>query len=212
MKRLSGTLSLLCLLALAVALPARSNADGTLLARMAAVNPNLHAYSATMHAHVVLTTFPFLSADLVGTYYHKNPNFDKIVITAGLPGIASQFSQLYPHIVPPSDWDHVFVVRLLSDNGSQSAFTLVPRKRGNVDHIDASVNDKTATVTSMQWNYSNGGSALMNNTYSTVNGNFVVTAQSGNVNEPAYKGAITTTLGDYRLNPILPASIFRPSS
>lgn len=209
MKRFFG---LICIGALAVVLPGRTDADSMLLARMAALNPNLHAYSATMHAHVALTTFPFLSTDLVGTYYHKDPNFDKVVITAGLPGIANQFSQLYPHIVPPSDWTRVFVVKVVSDDGSQTAFKLVPRKRGNVDDILTRVDDKTATITSMQWNYSNGGSASMENTYSNVDGNSVITSQIGHVDEPVYKGDITTTLGDYRINPDLPASIFNAAT
>ena len=52
--------------------------------------------------------------------------------------------------------------RSSSDDGKVTTFKLTPRKKGNVDHIDAKVSDLTATVESMQWNYDNGGYAEMN--------------------------------------------------
>ena len=186
-----------------------ASATDDLLARMARVNPSLHAYTATMHAHVALTTFPFVSTDLSGTLYHKDPDLYKLDITSGLPGIAAQFSKLYPHIEPPALWNRFFVVSVLADNGTATAFHLVPRKRGNVDHIDALVDDRSATVTSMRWNYRNGGSATMNDRYATIGGNLVVTSQTGEVEEPAYKGNITSTLDNYVFNPPLEDAIFQ---
>lgn len=195
-------------LASMVIFPLRTPANDDLLARMTAVNPNLHSYTATLKAHVQLTSFPFLATDLVGTYYHKEPGRDKLDITSGLPGVAKQFSRLYPHIPSPAQWNAVFVVSKVSDDGTTTTFKLVPRKRGNIDHIDAKVDNKTATITSMRWNYYNGGSATMDNQYAAVGGNMVVVAQRGNVDEPGYKGDITSTLSDYKINPPLPDSVF----
>jgi len=195
--------------ALCLGLQGRSSAAPDLLARMAQVNPELHSYTATLHAHVVLTTFPFLATDLTGTFYHKDPDLYKLEITDGLPGIASQFSKLYPHIEPASQWRRIFVVTIVSDDSRHTIFRLVPRKRGNVDHIDAVVNDRTATVTSMRWNYDNGGWATMNDSYATIGGNLVVTSQTGHVEEPAYKGNITSTLDNYVFNPNLSDAIFQ---
>ncbi|MHB8147248.1 MAG: LolA family protein [Vulcanimicrobiaceae bacterium] len=196
-------------LALCLGVSARGSAADDLLARMGQVNPNLHSYTATLHAHVVLTTFPFLATDLVGEFYHKDPDLYKLEITGGLPGIASQFSKLYPHIEPASQWNRIFVVTIVSDEGGHTTFRLVPRKQGNVDHIDAVVDDRTATVTSMRWNYVNGGWATMNDTYATIGGNIVVTSQTGQVEEPVYKGNITSTLDNYVFNPKLPDAIFQ---
>ncbi|HEV7178735.1 MAG TPA: hypothetical protein VGN11_02625 [Candidatus Baltobacteraceae bacterium] len=186
--------------------PARAGDD--LLARAAAVNQNLHSYTATLHAHVALTTFPFIATDLVGTYYHKDPSSDKLDITSGLPGMAKQFSKLYPHIVSPGMWSRTFAVTRGADDGTSTAYTLVPRKRGNIDHIDARIDDKTATLSAMTWHYYNGGSAAMNNSYSTIDGNVVVTAQTGSVDEPSYKGNITSTLDGYKMNPPLSDATF----
>lgn len=194
--------------ALAMAFPLPTQAGDDLLARAAAVNPNLHSYTATLHAHVALKSFPYLSTDLTGTYYHKDPNKDKLEITSGLPGIAQQFSKLYPHFVSPARWAEVFDVSKENDDGTVTTYKLVPKKRGNIDHIDAAINDKDATVSSMTWHYYNGGSASMNNKYSTLDGNQVVTAQSGNVDEPAYKGDINATLDNYKMNASIPDTVF----
>ena len=74
--------------------------------------------------------------------------------------------------------------------------------------VDAVVDDKRATVTSMKWNYANGGSAQMTNTYGRVDGYTLITSQAGVVDEPQYKGTITSTLSDYKINPNLPDTIF----
>lgn len=180
----------------------------TLLARMGAVNPNLHAFTATMHAHVVMKSFPFLAADLDGTYYYKAPDKNKVVFTGGVPLIAQQFDRLYAHIESPSQWQQLNTVTLLSDDGKTARFKLVPRKKGNVDSMDAQVDDKSATVTSMRWNYANGGYAEMTNHYATVDGRMLVVSQTGHVQEPGYAGDITSTLEHYKINPSLSDSLF----
>lgn len=196
---------------LAASLPAATAAQDDILSRMSAVNANLHSYTATMKAHVTMTTFPYISTDLNGTYYHKDPNEDKLDITSGLPGMAQQFSQLYPHIVPPSQWNAVYTVTKVSDDGTTTHFKLVPRTAGNIDHIDATADDKRAVVTSMTWTYANGGTAQMTNTFGNVKGYTLITSQSGAVNEPQYKGTITSTLTDYKINPNIPDSVFAAS-
>jgi hypothetical protein len=179
-----------------------------LLARMADVNPNLHAFTATLHAHVALKSFPFIVTDLVGTYYYKEPDKNKVVFSSGVPLIAQQFDKLYAHIESPSQWEKVYVVTVASDDGSVTKFKLTPRKAGNVDHIDAVVDDKSATVKSMRWNYANGGYAEMSNQYGQIGGNVVVRSQSAHVEEPGYSADITSTIDNYTFNPTLPDSVF----
>ena len=43
----------------------------------------------------------------------------------------------------------------------------------------------------LRWNYVNGGYAELTNHYTTVNGNVVVAAQNGHVDEPGYTADIT---------------------
>jgi hypothetical protein len=185
-----------------------AQAGGDLLDRMAAVNPDLHTFTATMRADVALKTFPFLGVQLVGTYYHKEPDQNKIVFTNGVPAVAEQFDKLYAHVEPPSRWRDVYDVKTVSDDGTTTTFRLVPRKPGNVDHVDARADDKTATVTSMRWTYDNGGYAEVNNRYGHVDGNVVVVAQTGHVQEPGYTADITSTIDGYKINAPLPDGIF----
>ncbi len=180
----------------------------TLLARMAALNAGLNAFTATMHAQVAMRSFPFLSAELVGSYYYKAPDKNKVVFTGGVPVIAQQFDKLYAHIESPSQWRDLYVVTLVSDDGLAAHFKLVPRKHGNVESIDATADDKNATVTSMRWNYDNGGYAEMTDRYGRIGGFLLVTSQTGRVDEPGYVADIASTIGDYHLNPTLSDSLF----
>ncbi|HET9029296.1 MAG TPA: hypothetical protein VFN49_03900 [Candidatus Aquilonibacter sp.] len=192
-------------------MPFGARAQDDLLSRMTGIDKTLHSYTATLRAHVVLTTFPFLSTDLEGTYYHKDPDRNTLKITSGLPAIAQQFGTLYPKIVPPAHWADVFTVEKTGDDGIVTRFKLTPKGEGNVQSIDAVVDDKRATLTSMTWHYSNGGSAVMNNTWGTQHGYLVVTGQTGTVDEPQYKGTITSTMTNYRFNPPIPDSVFEQS-
>ncbi len=179
-----------------------------LLARMAAVNSDLQAFSASMRAHVTMRSFPFLAADLTGTYYYKAPDQQRVVFTGGVPLVAQQFDRLYAHIESPSQWQAIYAVTPLSDDGTTTRLRLVPRKQGNVESIEASVNDKSATVTSMRWDYANGGYAELANRYGRVAGYLLVESQTGHVQEPGYVADITSTIDQYKINPSLPESLF----
>jgi hypothetical protein len=206
MSRMLRFAAMFTMLAALAPLPLRADSD--LMTRMAAINPTLHSYSATMRAHVALTTFPFLATDIVGTYYHKDPDLDKLDIQSGLPVLAQGFSKLYAHIEPPSQWDRVYTVTPGNDNGKTATFTLVPRKQGNVTQIVATVDDASATIRSLHWQFQNGGWASVDQRYGTVDGETVVTGQTGHVEEPGYTGDISATLSDYRMNPSLPDTMF----
>lgn len=179
-----------------------------LLTRMAQVNADLHSYTATLHADVHLLTFPFLETQIVGTIYRREPDREKLVITSGLPVVAQQFGNLYPDIVSPSLWPQIFVIRRVSDDGNVTQLKLIPRKRGNVDHIDADVADGTALINRLRWNYRNGGSAEMTQSYALMNGDFLAVAQHGRIDEPGYKAEISAVVGNYNVNVPIPNSVF----
>ena len=183
-------------------------ASATLLARMASLNADLHTFTATMHAHAVMRSFPFLSADLAGTYYYKAPDKNKVTFDSGVPLIARQFDKLYAHVESPSQWERLYNVTTLSDDGRSTHFKLVPRKTGNITSIDATADDKSATVTSMRWNYENGGYAEMTNHYGRVGGYLVVQSQTGHVEEPGYVADVSSTIDGYKLNTPLADSVF----
>ena len=85
MNRFTTPVASLLAVLLCAAAPAPAASAGGLLDRMASLNPNLRAFTATLHAHVAMKSFPFLSADLVGTYFYKQPDKYKVIFTSGVP-------------------------------------------------------------------------------------------------------------------------------
>jgi hypothetical protein len=210
MKR---TVRIALVVALALAIGAGAHApavaQGDLLARMIALNPGLKTYTASIHADVHMTSFPYLNPILDGTYYHKDPSQDKIVFTSGLPGIAKQFSKIYPHIAPPVAWKITYQVTVGSSDGTTTTFKLVPIKHGRVDHIDVVVDQATATIVSMHWNYNDGsGYAELHQTFTKVGNDYLIAAQTGHVEQSIYKADITSTFGSYKLNTPIDDSVF----
>ena len=195
-------------MAAAIAGAEPAGAADDILARMAALNPSLHTYTATMRADVAMKSMPFLTLHLTGTYYHKEPDRNKIVFTSGVPLMAEQFDKLYANIEPPSRWKDLYTVSVVGDDGTTTSFRLVPRKHGNVDRIDVRADNATATITSMRWNYSNGGYAEMHDRYAAIKGNQLVAAQTGHVEEPGYSADISSTFDDYSLNVPIADGVF----
>jgi hypothetical protein len=206
MRFLSSTVYIATLL-LANIVPASSGIP--LMERMIALNPGLHSYEAAIHADISMKTFPFLSPSLDGTYYHKAPSLDKIVFTSGLPTMAAEFSKVYPRVPSPAQWSSIYVIKQGRDDGNVTAFKLVPRKQGRVDHIDVAVDDASATILSMRWDYNDGGYAELHQTYSNIDGNLVVTGQTGHFESSLYKADVSSTLSNYKLNPPLSDSFFQ---
>ena len=208
MKAIRSVFTVLALCALALSVPRGGQASPDMLARMSALNPRLHSYTATIHVDIALHTFPYLSPSLDGTYYHKEPSKDKISFNT-VPAIAKQFDKIYPRVESPSQWNRRFRVTNEGDNGSVTTFKLVPRIRGRVDHITASVDDKTATISQLRWDYNDGGFATLDQSFTTVDGNYVPKAQTGHVEVPNYKADVTSSFSNFKLNPPLSDSVFK---
>jgi hypothetical protein len=179
-----------------------------LLARMIAESGTVKSYTASVHADVAMHTFPFLSPSLDGTYYHKEPSKNKIVFTSGLPFIAKQFSKVYPEVESPSRWQQIYVISNEGDDGSFTTLKLVPRKHGRIDHIDAKIDDKTAEVVAMRWNYNDGGYATLDQTYGDVGGHRLVTQQTGHFEVPHYNADLKSTFSNFKIDAAIPDSIF----
>lgn len=204
--RTIGAFLALAFLTVAGATPGQASND--MLARMAALNPKLHSYEATIHVDIALHTFPYLSPSLNGMYYHKEPSKDKLTFDT-VPAIAAQFNKIYPRIESPSRWTKTFFITNQGDDGTLTTFKLVPRVHSRVDHITAKVDDKTATISQLEWTYTDGGFARMNQTFTTINGNYIAKSQTGHVEVPHYTADLSSTFSNFKLNPPLPDSVFK---
>lgn len=214
MKRIAQTGALFALLcafvagAAGVARAQLSPSASALLQRAAAISQEVHSYTASVHADIAMRTFPYLSPSLDGTYYHKEPNRNKIVFTSGLPFIAKQFSKIYPELESPSRWTALYDISTEGDADGFTTLKLVPKKHGRIDHIDAKLDDKTAELLSLRWTYNDGGYALLDQTYGEVDGHALVTQQSGHVEVPHYTADLKSTFSNFKINAAIPDSIF----
>lgn len=209
MFRLGSFFGVVATLALALtqASPAQNSAD-QLLQRLASQSAHVRSYTAAVHADIAMRTFPYLSPSLDGTYYHKEPDKNKIVFTSGLPTIAKQFSKVYPQVPSPARWKAEFAISTENEADGVTTFKLVPRKHGRIDHIDARVEEKTATVVGLRWNYNDGGYANLDQSYTTVDGNPIVSGQTGHLEVPSYTADLHSTFSNFKINADIPDSVF----
>lgn len=212
MKRIVSTAAAvfsLCATLVSALLPASAQnpSISDIISRMVAAD-NVRSYTASVHADIAMHSFPFLSPSLDGTYYHKEPSKNKIVFTSGLPFIAKQFSKVYPEVESPANWMKKYYVSMEAQDAQYTTLKLVPRKHGRIDHIDAKIDNATADLVQLRWDYNDGGYATLNQTYSVVDGHRLVTAQSGHFEVPHYNADLKSTFTAFKINASIPDSVF----
>jgi outer membrane lipoprotein-sorting protein len=196
--------------AAATALPAVSSAQTTsdLYARMQHVNDGLKSYEADVTVAIVTHGFPYVSPTLEGKAYFKEP--DKTAVQfQSVPALAGQLKKVVGQMEPPSEWPLLYDVTPTGDNGATATFRLVRKKNGRIDHVNVTVDDKTAMVTGMTYFYKDGGSVAFTQTYDQIGGNYVVKQQNGKVDIPHYNADVTSTFRNYKVNVPVPDSVFQ---
>jgi outer membrane lipoprotein-sorting protein len=188
-----------------VLLDAESN---VVFKHMIALNASLRTYEATVHLDVSLKTFPYISPSLDGTAYYKKPDKEAVVFDT-VPALAAQFKKVYPKIDPPAQWRTLYDVYVLGDAAGTTTFRLVPKKNGRVDHLDVTADDAKGTITGYTWTYKDGGFVTFDQSYKSLDGNFLVDKQSGHVELPSYRADVTSQFSNYRLNVGVADSIFQ---
>lgn len=204
LRRSFALLATLALAALAV--PAASADD--LYTRMQRVNAGLKSYQADVVVAIETHGFPYISPTLYGKAYYKQP--DKTAVQfESVPALAGQLKKVVGQMEPPSEWPQLYHVAPTGDNGTTATFRLVRKKNGRIDHVDVTVDDKTATVTGMTYFYKDGGSVAFTQKYDEIGGNFVVKQQSGKVDIPHYNADVVSTFTNYKVNVPIPDAVFR---
>jgi hypothetical protein len=179
-----------------------------LMSRVVADNA-VRSYTAAVHADVQVRSFPPIPLSLDGTYYHKEPDKNKIVFTSGVPFVAQQFSNVYPKLQSPAEWLQRNDVTIERSDADQTTLKLVPRTPGRVDHVDITIDDATGDILEMRWNYVNGGGyAALDQTYGVVAGHRLVTHQSGHIEIPNYTADMQSTFSRFDVGANIPDGVF----
>jgi outer membrane lipoprotein-sorting protein len=187
--------------------PAPAAAPSGVFERMQRVNAGLKSYEATIHVDVTTHGFPYISPALDGKAYFEQPDRNAVVFDT-VPMLASAFKKVYPQLEPPSEWPRLYDVTPVADDGTTSQFRLVRKVNGRIDHVDVTVDDKNATVTSMTYVYKDGGSVAFRQSYAEIDGNFVLKSQVGTVDLPQYKADVSSTFSSYKLNVKIDDTVF----
>jgi hypothetical protein len=175
--------------------------------RMVALNGSLRTFTADIHLEVAMKSFPYISPSLDGAVYFKKPDKQAVVFDT-VPALASQFKKVYPRVDPPSLWTTLYQIAVLGDDGTSSTFRLVPKKNGRVDHLDVKVDDATATIREYTWTYKDGGSVSFDQSFTSIDGNYLPDKQTGHVDLPSYRADVTSAFSNYKLNVAVADSIF----
>jgi outer membrane lipoprotein-sorting protein len=177
-------------------------------ARMQRINPSLHSYRASVRVAVVTHSFPYLSPTLDGTIYFRSPDQSAVEFKT-VPLLASELKKVVAQLEPASEWPRLYEVTPVNDDGTISTFRLVRKKHGRIDHVEVTVDDKTATVASMTYVYNDGGGSIsFTQTWDEIDGNYVLKSQTGKVDIPHYNADVTSTFSDYKLNVEVPDTVF----
>ena len=211
LRRFSVALVLVVAASLASAAPLRAEDPATeLLARLAAVDPDLRTYRADVAFDVGLKTFPFLRKTVHGNAYFKRPARMEVVLI-DLPSYARGFSNLYVGLGTPSDWEKKFVITSAvdaTDGRSVTYLVLTPRKADRrLREVDVYVDPVATLPGRIVWRYRDGRIEL-HQRFSRVDGHELVVAQDTDIRLPAVHAFVNSRISNYALNVEIEDSVF----
>ncbi|MBV8532080.1 MAG: hypothetical protein JO104_12250 [Candidatus Eremiobacteraeota bacterium] len=199
--------------AIAAATPAPSaTASMALLARATDPNPTLNSYTASAQLSAQLRAVIPVNKTFPGKVYYLRPN--RKIEFQGVSGPLSKFKDLASTTPTYDQAMQQYAITPLGDNGTLSTYSCVPKKSGGrVKNVVVAINDRSALLDSVQWNYTNGGKLTFSQTYTNV-GNFRLPAKATiSARFPGYSVDGTLTFSNYAPNATVSPSVFAsPSS
>jgi hypothetical protein len=191
--------------------PPDQSDPAAILARVIERNPNLSSYQGRMHVDIRLTSFPFIREHLDATTYYKRPSNYEVVFDK-LPSYARGFEKLYTDIGDPANWEKRFVITSAGDEDFDHhrvvALRLVQRVRGMIDHETVLVDPATWSIDQIRYDYYNGGSITMSQSFRQIGGNSLLVSQRADIAIPHVRAVAYGTYSDYQTNVAVNAAVF----
>ena len=205
-------LSILALLFLgAVAAPgSRADAQSSsldLLRHAADPNPGLNTYTASAHLDATLHVLIPVRKSFDGTVYYLKPR--RKITFQGVSGSLGQFKNLVTSAPSYDEAAATYTIALLADDGSDSSYSLVPKKSGSrVKSLTLFVNDRTGLIDHAQWLYTNGGTLSFDESYEMVGTYRLPSKADIAARFPGYSVDGTITFSAYAPNAPVSTSVF----
>lgn len=143
-------------------------------------NPGLNSYAAHARLDVKQVNFPYLHPVLEGMQYYSSPGFT-VFDFPHTPGYLKGITKVESAAYSANRWQHCYDISV-ADKGSLYVLHMVPKIRGEVSDVYVAVAKSDAALSQVDWYYHNPGDhVVLTQTYSTVNGYSVVTAQQSEI-------------------------------
>jgi len=182
-------------------------ASPALLARAMNPNPALQSYTASAQLSARLLGPLPVSKTFPGTVYYLKPK--RKIELQNVPGPLSKFKDMAASAPSYEQLMAQYSVTPLSDSGTASSYSLVPKKTDSrVKHITVTVDDASALITRAHWLYTDGGTLTFDQSYTTV-ANFQLPSRANIAARfPGYSVDGTLTFTNYNLNANVSPSVF----
>jgi hypothetical protein len=183
-----------------------------LLRRGADPNPALKSYTASAKLDATLHVVIPVHKTFDGIVYYLKPK--RQISFQGVSGSLSKFKDLVTAMPSYDEVKAQYAVTPLSDDGSESSYSLVPKKQGSrVKNLIVQVNDQSALIDEAIWSYTNGGSLKFVQTYGDVGSFHLPTKADIAARFPDYSVDGTITFTNYVPNaPVSPSVFASPKS
>jgi hypothetical protein len=195
-----------CVAVAATAVADAKTASLNLLRQAANPNPALQSYTASAQLSATLHALVPIHKSFGGAVYYLKPR--RKIVFQGVSGPLSRFKELASSTPTFDEAMAQYTITPLTDDGTTSTYSAVPKTSGRVKSVTVGVSDASALVTHAQWAYTNGGSLTFDQTYASV-GTFRLPAKATIAARfPGYSVDATITFSNYQPNAPVSPSVF----
>lgn len=194
---------------------AQPTEPAAIIQRVVERNPDLSSFQGRLHVEVRMISFPWLREHLDATTYYQRPSNYEVVFDH-VPAYAQGFQKLYTDVGDPSNWGKRFVMsnegEAPFDGHADIELRLVQRVRGMIDHETVLVNPAQWTIDQIRYDYYNGGSITMSQSFREAGGYLLLTAQRADIKIPHIRAVAYGSYTDYRTNVAVDPAVFEKNN